>query len=321
MGINTKRDYTLGVGLMPSRNICIITGACRSGKTTLGNLLATASNVENFEEPWTSMTLPIAAGLGLIEKGVAMDLFSAGISELINDAILLRYANFRPGDLSSIYRKKSAEEIFDRLTNLKSREDVAQYIEKNNPLFLLNLPEISPFIDFFEGSHVEPKIIIVVRSPGAVAADLVDKNWFSDEQLKKPKNQIYYRKILHCSGEFYLPWWVKPNQDDFFLSLSELDRGAYYWCEMVGESLCSLARFNKPENVSVVHYETIVSNPEKVFEKMASWFSFHETPLTKLAVAEIESFQSHEDRVEFHEPIILDRIEWVRSQLPDDNLF
>ncbi len=104
--------------------ILIITGVCRSGKTLLARFLSTMSNTIYFDEPWVQMTLPIMQGLKLIDKNIAKNLFQAITKETINDGVLLRNANFRPDDQSTILNQKSKGEINFRLNDLKSRMDV-----------------------------------------------------------------------------------------------------------------------------------------------------------------------------------------------------
>lgn len=150
--INFPKAYDLSFSSAPFHfnfETAIITGACRSGKTTFGNLIATASYVEKAEEPWTAKVLPLVTGLGLIDERVGKEMFLNFVTLYFSNMILLRRANFRMDDISSIWTIKSPEEIFFRLTMPRSRSDLEDFIKKHSPLFLLNLTQVVPFVSFF----------------------------------------------------------------------------------------------------------------------------------------------------------------------------
>ena len=104
----TFKDLSFSSGkLHYNFRTAIITGACRSGKTTLGTLLATCNNVENAEEPWTAKILPLLANLKGLNKDLAKDIFLNFVTEFCNETILLRTVSFRPDDASTILNQKT----------------------------------------------------------------------------------------------------------------------------------------------------------------------------------------------------------------------
>jgi hypothetical protein len=271
----------------------IITGACRSGKTTLGNLLATASYVENAEEPWTAKLLPLSTGLGLIDERVGKEMFLNYVTELFNEKILLRDATFRPGDLSSIWAQKSHEEIFWRLTSLKTRPDIKKYITEHSPLLLLNLTEVLPFAHFFFDVLPKTKMIHVIRKGQEVAYDCLQKHWFSDEQLLTPIKALPYYIHVSKGKKWHLPWWVNHDEEELFLSYSEYDRCVYYWCQNVQAGLDATENFVKEGKCIVVHYEDIISDTRKTFDEVSGFLEISPTPLTEMAIAKIKARGTH----------------------------
>ena len=124
--------------------IVIITGVSRSGKTLLGQLLGSMENVEHIDEPYLPLMLPVMWDKGLVDEDVAVMFFRAFTEELFNDMILLRTANFRPSDLSTIWERKTSDEIYSRLVDLYSRDDVRKYVRDNGSVLLYNLAETVP---------------------------------------------------------------------------------------------------------------------------------------------------------------------------------
>lgn len=270
----------------------IITGVCRSGKTTFGNLLATSQCVEHAEEPWTALVLPLMVGLKLIDYHVGRDMFVNFVTELCNDMILLRTANFRPNDLSSIWGQKTHEEIFWRLTNLHRRSDVKSFLNKQNPLLLLNLAETMPFAKFFFDALTDVKLIHVVRKGLDVAHGCLLKHWYSDEQLINPVNAIIYRMYDFKGKRWHLPWWVPCGEEERFLSYSEYERCVYYWCQLMEKGIDEIRDMVENERCIVIHYEEFVANPREVYKSASEFLEITPTTLTESAFAKIKKLET-----------------------------
>lgn len=269
--------------------VSVITGVCRSGKTLLGNLLATCGFVEHTDEPWLPMMLPVMVGQNLINEKLAQDMFITYTCELFNDMVLLRLANFRPDDLSSIWNQKTHSEIFARFTTLKSRSDVRCFALEHNSLLLYNLAETVPFINFFTTILPNCKLIHIVRKGLDVAKDVTNKHWFSDEQLSRPRNAQIYREYDFKGKQWYLPWWVKSGEENVFLNFPEFERAAYYWCELIERSIDILKNITTKGYCLTIRYEDLVTDPYKILNMATKFLTIEPTPLTQLMLSKIYS--------------------------------
>jgi hypothetical protein len=266
--------------------VVVITGICRSGKTLLGNLLATCPEVEYADEPHTAMMLPMAVETNKIEVAFAESWFRANLKELFNDLIMLRSANFRPDDLSSIWSKKTQEEISDRLININTRTQAKQLSKTNNSSLVVTLSECLPFIDFINRSLKKCKFIHVIRNGFDVAAAVTEKKWFSDEQLLHPINAQLYVHFQHGSQTWHLPWWVDMHDYEFFLQLDIYSRGVYYWCSLMEKGLTAFQ--NSEGEKMIVAYADLVARPVPEFEKVCNFLNFKNGLLTKSQLAAIQ---------------------------------
>lgn len=266
--------------------LVIITGVCRSGKTLLGKLLGSMRNVEYDDEPWLPMMLPLMQDQGLISPAVAKDLLRAFTEEVFNDIILLRRANFRPRDKSTIWNLKDAVEIFERLIILHTRDDARNYAKEKDPILLYVLPEIIPALSFLIETFPHCKIIHIIRNGLDVAFSVAEKQWFSDNSLNQPRNNYliksYYNKTSSVSC--YLPWWVKDGEEEKFLELSDFARGLYYWRRIfeIGEKQREEFELNHPDIYKEVKFEDIIRNTMKVVNDLANFLDAATTPQTAL---------------------------------------
>jgi hypothetical protein len=263
----------------------VILGVCRSGKTTLTSVLATCQQAESADEPWTAMQLPMVARHGHLEETLAAGWLRAYMCELFNELVLLRRANFRPNDLSSVWTKKVPSEILNRLCTLHSRTDVERYAEENGSTLLLTLAECAPFADIILAACPHAKLIHVVRNGFDVANDVCQKQWLSDEQLIAPRNVQLYRRVEHEEKIYFLPWWVDPSDSVYFIGLTEYERALYYWCSLTEKGLKTLNACSC--NDFIVRYEEFVVDPKATFLRVAEFLEFRPGAMTESALAAV----------------------------------
>jgi hypothetical protein len=271
--------------------IAVISGVCRSGKTLLGNLIATCPEVEYADEPWTGMALPMAANSGKIENEFASSMLLAYFFELFNDLILLRNANFRRKDQSSIWTKKTPEEIDLRLNDLNTRNDVINFAKSNRSTLVVTLAECSPFVNFILSAINQAQMIHVVRNGFEVAWDISEKNWFSDEQLLSPINAQLYSPLDMERRTWYLPWWVDEGEEKKFLKLSNFERSLYYWCSLMKKGL---EAFQSCNNKGIlVRQEDLLTNPENEFKRVVSYLGFSQGKLSTQMLEKIKPLKNN----------------------------
>jgi hypothetical protein len=292
--------------------LAVISGVCRSGKTLLGNLIATCPEVEYADEPWTGMVLPMAANSGKIEKEFASSMLSAYFFELFNDLILLRNANFRRRDLSSIWTKKTSEEIDLRLNNLNTRNDVINFSKSNRSTLVVTLAECSPFVDIILSAINRAQMVHVVRNGFDVAWEVSEKHWFSDEQLANPINAQLYSPLDLEGRTWYLPWWVDEGEEKKFLKLTNFERSLYYWCSLMTKGL---EAFRSCKNKEIlVRYEDLVTNPEHEFNRVISYLGFSQGKLSTQMLKKIKPLENDKTLPKI-DPVILDTANKLNQQI------
>ncbi|HEY4499661.1 MAG TPA: sulfotransferase domain-containing protein [Candidatus Paceibacterota bacterium] len=272
----------------------IITGVGRSGKTTLGNVLATHRYVEYYEEPWILNLLPAMVKLKMVNEEMGKDMFVTYLHELMNDMILLRQANFRPKDDSSIWTKKTRAEIALRLKSLQSRSDVKNFVKKHDPLFLMILRE-APLFNLPAVFNFLPncKIVHVVSRGMDVANRIQEKKWLSDKNLAKPPHARIYYPTTHQGKIFYIPSWIAPKDAKQFISSSEFERALLYWCSLMEHIMESLKQLkNKKKNILTIKFEDFLENPPKIVKSVASFLDIQPSSITKTALGKVKKHQA-----------------------------
>lgn len=281
-------NYYIGNNEQPY-NLIMVTGACRSGKTILSRILGSMQYAEWIEEPYELILLLKCVQVGkadATEKRWMGQIFSGLCKELVNDAILLRNANFRPEDLSTIWRYKEEKEIFQRLVNVNTRSQVERYVKEKGSCFIIDVPEVLNSIGFMKEVYERLQIIHVIRNPYDVAEAVYQKHWYSDLCLQHPQVNDLYRKYYYMEeqAEYYIPWWVEEGCEQDFVRAGEYERGIMYWISQTewkgygsGDDKC-------PE--LLIKYEDMVQYPQKMLQTFCE-LGFHPVGKTKMLCDEL----------------------------------
>lgn len=243
-------------------------GAGRSGKTTVARLASSFKGVNHIDEYWPLLALSIAANNGEISTETFSSISKCMISELQNDSALLRFANFRPRDESSILKYKSKREILKRLLKLESRDDSAQYIENENYKLWMTCTDLNICEHLFQNTFQHSQRVLIIRHPADVAFETVRKKWFSDETLLKPiaNTPTIKYSATRLKVDLYLPWWLPRNEYDFWVDSDEFTRGLVYWKVMHSKYLIDSGEISK--FAMLITWNSLFQSPKKIISKL-----------------------------------------------------
>ena len=272
-----------------SFRVSVLTGVNRSGKTLLGKLIGSTPHVEHIDEPWLPMMLPIMQGVNHLSRELARDMLVACTDELFNDIILLRQSNFRPGDESSIWTVKEPVEIAHRLLGLETREDVRAHVKHHDSMLLYNLGGTLPFCDFISQALTGCKIVHVVRHGYDVAAAVAEKGWWSNESLRVARVRCLYRPFDDAATRFYIPWWIKQDEEKYFLDLGDFAKGLYFWVRLmeINSDQIDELRDRHQDRFKEVKFGDIVARPVPTVEEVGEFLGVSPSAQTKKVIETI----------------------------------
>lgn len=80
---------------------------------------------------------------------------------------------------------------------------------------------------------------------------------------------------------------VNNGEEYYFLSLSEYERGLYYWCSLMDKGLESLQKCDCGE--ILVRYEELVATPQQEFDRVYKFQGLASGTLSSMKIAEVMS--------------------------------
>lgn len=271
--------------------VVFVVGGNRVGKTLLSVLLASFRNAEHVDESWLPTMLPSLQKCGVVERDAAVQMLRSYIEDLFYETLLARKINLRPSDRSSIWQHKTPAALMYRMNHLKTRLQAEDYAKNRMALLLLSLPGTGSSSDFLQSAIPKSRVLHVVRHAYDVANEVAGKRWFSNNNLRVPLYTClrFRHRSSHFKGVFFIPWWVKENEAEYFLRLTDFEKGLYFWRSMlpIDQSGVLVLKNSHDKLYRLVRYEDVVSSPHSFVDDMSRWLSRKRTLLTRNLLAEI----------------------------------
>ncbi len=239
----------------------IITGPARSGTTYLGKLLHSFTGVEyQFEPPMLIGLFPL---INQMPQEQWQYLYESYLyEEFFVNALAGRAINTNRRDDSSIFNVKDQAKIEARLNNNFSKS-AAQEKQKGH-VIAFKIPTVAYLLPKLLNYYPQTRIIVTEREPSALIKSLLAKKSFSNEILSGGTDfWPSYRYKLSGSRTTNLPYWLQPELADYWLSLDELNRAAYYCIQTTNAG-------RKIGACSRIDYSALVSNTAQVVDNLAA---------------------------------------------------
>lgn len=290
-------------------------GAARSGKTTIARLASSFEGVNHVDEYWPLLAITIAATNGEISKETFSSISKCMISELQNDSVLLRFANLRPRDVSSIFKYKSKREIVERLIKLNTRADSAQYVKDKSYKLWMTCTDLNICENLFQNTFQNSPRVLILRHPIQVASEIVRKKWFSDQKLLNPSFNTpvvkYYSHRLNAV--LFLPWWLPRSEYDFWVDADDFTRGLVYWKVMHNDVLNDRKGISKFD--LTITWNSLLQSPELIIPKLESLLQRKATNKSYKIIKSINDFSFKNVAVSLSSETVLQDLQPLITEL------
>ncbi len=253
-----------------NRSIHIV-GATRSGTTYLELLISSLKNVECFDEPpMLRVLLPLINKLSKEEFKILFDAYL--FEERLMFSLPGRNINTNKKDQTSIYNSKTKYEISKRLNKSYRRLEIFPMALKSTIAF--KHVEVGHFLHKLMDYYPNFRTILIIRKPEGVVSSILEKKWFSNQQLKHNSGKWFFKK----GKKWNVPDWLPANKEKFFLKSSETERSLLYYVYEYKNFLKILKK--KGFKPAVIDYDGFTKKPKKTFLKITKKFNLKFGPIT-----------------------------------------
>lgn len=268
-----------------------VLGLPRSGKSTILSLITSCVDVEGVDEPYELHVL--AQKGGSFQKGSDrfdeyMDSYSACMENYFSELALGRRYNFRRLDKSFILNTKSKESV-RRSISRRRRSDVIEFAAKSEGVFVLAFNEMERSVAFITHGMPAPCVVYVRRSLEAVAQEIAEKGWLSDNQLRSQANMTpAFKTVVHRNGiPLYIPYQIPNDRIGDFLEQSDFERALLCVSSQDAELRKRLDMLDVP--VANVDFDRFVETPALSFSQILEFAKLRPTDKTASLLSAISA--------------------------------
>lgn len=249
------------------KELILVDGAPRSGKSMIGPILATFDRVEIERMEPILDSLPMIYDFNKIEKDAAVVLLCREIDNKLYDSMISRNVNFRFSDRTGVINNVSFLKYFKRLF-CKDGDIVLERIKREKPIFQVQTHDMLQIIDlFFDAFQEGLRVIEMVRHP----VDLVEAMYsrgIGDRIGIDPRAWQLSIKCERGEAPYYAFGWTND-----FLKESPLNRVikiANSLTEQVTTKYESLSHAQKKQ-VLFIPFEKFTSSPDNYLELISKF--------------------------------------------------
>jgi hypothetical protein len=235
-------------------NAILITGSARSGTTLVGSLIHSMEKVEYvYEPPLLVSLLTLIENLNESHWRLLYETYL--YEEFFLNSIAGRAINCNRVDDSSIFKTKTTQEIELRLCahvtkGISQQRSIGSVIAFKITDIVYTVPKLKEY-------YPSLRVLVVLRDAVDTINSLLQKKWFSRET---PNSDLIWPFSMHEGVN--VPYWVKVGDEVSWITMSELDRAAYYYIR-VNENVADI--FNRIE----IKYSDLIHSPKKEVGRIA----------------------------------------------------
>lgn len=255
------------------KQIIILDGLTGTGKTMFSPLINSFERVQNSRFEYMMEYLFITSKNGKVSEDATFSMLNLLADIKTYDGSISREVNFRPQDLSGVFKSSKAVKYFKQLF-LADGEEAAKRIKKEKPVLFFVTHQILSCIESAMNSFGERlKVVEMVRHP----LYLVD-HWDSYIMMHG-SNERDFTLWLDHNGES-LPWFAE-NWEEKYVNSSSFDRSIYSINSLM-ECVFKYAESNELNNsLTFIPFEKFVLEPMKYIHELEIFLELKSTKKTK----------------------------------------
>ena len=263
--------YTRDINL--TQQIVILDGLTGTGKTMFSPLISSFDRVQNARFEYMFEYLCISASNNKITSDASHSLLNLLADIKYYDGTISREVNFRPNDLSSIFKSSKSFKYIKQLW-MKDGHNVEERIKKEKPiLFLVTHQLLSCLEPAFKAFNKRLKIVEMVRHP----LYLLD-HWATYIEMHG-KNARDFTIWQDYKGES-LPWFAN-GFDELYQNSSPYDK-VIYSIKSLMKSVFEKVRLDKQNNsILFIPFEQFVLEPAPFINRLEVFLKTKPTSATE----------------------------------------
>ena len=259
---------TFKTNIYKKNKIIVTDGMVGGGKTLICNLISGIKNVEQWIYDSNIERICALNKLNRINTSISADFIKKIYNEKYFDAFILRHANFRNKDFSSIKNHPRFKEIIKRL---KMTDKIAEKkVKKTKNILQFMTHTLTPYAEpVFKAFEKKLLYIIILRNPSDLFMLSSMARWAElFKRIDSRDGRInYYSKKYKIN----LPYEVDKRNINHYSKLNNYAKAIYLIEVYYYQSLKALFKLSKKykSDYVIIPFETLIANPNYYLKKVS----------------------------------------------------
>lgn len=261
-----------------SSSVVFIDGLEGCGKTLFSALISSFDRVEKLTYSYEIEHICTLNFLNKIESSTCSSLIQMWTDLILYNTMMSREVNFRPSDLSSIFKHNRKFQYIKRLFN-KGDEHIPSVINNEKPILALTVHKlISCATPIFESLGNRVRFIEIVRHPLYM---IIQQSLNNEKLINSVRDFVIY---FDYNG-INVPWYTKGWEKEF-LSLNPIEKSIVYIDKMTDLTNSIKTNLDKKNHlILTIPFEKFVIKPEDFMNKIADHMG---SSITKSTLKELK---------------------------------
>ncbi|MDB9723030.1 sulfotransferase [Candidatus Marinimicrobia bacterium] len=251
----------------------MLDGLTGTGKTMFTPLLSSYNRMQNARFEYMFEYISISAKMNKVESDATSSLLNLLADVKYYDGMLSREVNFRPSDLSSIFKSSKTFHYLKQLF-MSDGKSIDKRLETEKQILLLATHQLIGCLDILLNAfNNRLKVIEMVRHP----LYLLD-HWESYIMMHGYNARDF---TLWIEKDGYSLPWFSNGFEDLYVKSKSYDRAVLSIKSLMNDVFDVANRVNIKENVIFIPFEKFVLEPEDYLKKIESFIGTTSTRFTK----------------------------------------
>lgn len=269
-------SVTLSRNLHLTQNLLILDGLTGTGKTMMSALLESCNRVEVGRFLYDVEYVAISGMLGAQTPESTKAILGLIIDWKLYDNMISREVNFRPSDLSSVFKSWRALKYVQRLFK-PDGPSVIERLETEQPIMMINTHQLLCAMDsLFEQFQNKIHVVEMERHPLYML-----EHWMSYIDMHGTSARDF-TVWIEDKDQNSVPWFSHGWRDEYW-SLTKFDR-VVKSIESLTEQMDVQYQKQNASQLMVVPFENFVLNTHEYVSSISSWVGTTPTSQTQKAL-------------------------------------
>ena len=273
-----------------AKNVLMIDGITRSGKSVLSHVIGTFENTEHIQFNYPLEYLMSGVALGSVEMDFAKAFLTSHLNELTYNSMIGRNINFRVSDQTGVPNHPRFEMYKTRLEQSEG-DHIVEQLRDGKYLFPFLTHDVMVNYGIFEVLLPEAKVIEIYRNP-----ILNIRSCYLKGYGNRFSNDPRFYSLTLSEGFEPVPWYAE-SQENTWRYFNNMERCVWMVTHLIRKSIIQQS-LRKQNLVLTISHEDLVQQTDRTVDRIETFIGQKRTEATSMQLSKQNCFRQIDGNIE-----------------------